>query len=717
MTESRRGFGTGARSGGACLRAARAIAAGPAACLALVAGLAAGCGGGDPGGFRVEIREDGYVARNGRATLEIAASPLSFRLLRDGVVVLESAPGDATGEFAAIAMGDGSTFQGPVAAKPAQVFPDALSLWLVGPDGVRQAGALRIDPSSPDGFQMTVRSSSSEALHSVGFTFDVASAGHWYGQGQLTEQKNTREGLRIPTSQHFPLDAGGYERPVLTSDEGTNVASPLWLTESGVAVFVDSYADLQVSFNRDGNKRFRLHLLPRYPEDDGALAVHLLTAPNTRDAYFAWVGRSWDARPDLPVGARPPDDVFTRPIWTTWAMYKSNISQEKVLAYAREVFDNGFDAGYIEIDDKWTPTWGDLVFDTRRFPDPVGMIDAIHAMGAKVSAWIPPFVNRDAACFQEGVEAGVFVPRGDAPDPPDPDYPFLVGWWNSLFLPLAGAIDFSRPEAAAWWGARVDAVAEATGLDGFKFDAGETQFLPNPAVLADGVLPNAYPDLYARWALAHRGVEVRAGWFAQDVPIAFRQFDKDTAWGLDNGLASVLTQALAMGLIGYPFVLPDMVGGNEYGGKADDELFVRWVQVNALMPMIQFSVVPWRDGFGPRVLEITRRYADLRAGFAAEFLRLADEAAATQAPIVRPLFFEFPDDAATYAIGDQFMLGDRWLVAPVLEKGATARDVYLPEGTWRALDDPDETHRGPATLAAYPAPLERLPAFERLPIE
>jgi alpha-glucosidase (family GH31 glycosyl hydrolase) len=57
------------------------------------------------------------------------------------------------------------------------------------------------------------------------------------------------------------------------------------------------------------------------------------------------------------------------------------------------------------------------------------------------------------------------------------------------------------------------------------------------------------------------------------------------------------------------------------------------------------------------------------------------------------------------------MLGDRYLVAPVLVQGAVTRDVYLPAGTWLALDDPGEVHVGPVTLADYPAPIERLPAF------
>ncbi len=679
-----------------------------------VACLASGCGGGDSGGdaFSFQETQAGFLARHGAGSLQITAAPPAVRLLRHDrpVLATASALGDDA-EFAPLSLGIDGAFVAPASLGLSHATADQAVLDLRDADGA-PIGTLAIGPSAPDGFRLTLTPRADLRPTSLGFAFDIPSAGHWYGVGQLTEQKNTREGLRIPTSQHFPMDAGGFERPVLTSDEGTNVVTPLWLTQSGVVVFSDAYSDHQVSFNRDGNGRFRLHLLARHGESD--FAIDLLTADHTRDAYFAWVHRSWNVRPDLPVGARPPDDLFTRPIWTTWAEFKSNISQAKVLAYAQAVIDHGFDAGTIEIDDKWTALWGDLWFDPARFPDAAAMVDAIHALGAKVSAWVPPFVNRDAVSFQEAIDADVFVARGDAPEPPDPDYPFLVGWWNSLFMPYAGAIDFTRPHAAAWWGAQVDAIADLVGLDGFKYDAGETQFLPDPAVLAPGILPNAYPDLYARWALDHRGFEVRAGWFAQDVPIAFRQFDKDTAWGLDNGLASVLTQCLAMGLVGYPFVLPDMVGGNEYGGKADDELFIRWVQMNALMPMIQFSVVPWRGTFGPDVLRITRRFADLRSDFGPEFLRLADHAAATQEPIVRPLFFPFPDDPVAYGIGDQFMLGERFLVAPVLTRGATTRDVYLPAGTWQALDDPQERHQGPTTLRAYPAPLDRLPAFRLL---
>jgi myogenesis-regulating glycosidase len=81
--------------------------------------------------------------------------------------------------------------------------------------------------------------------------------------------------------------------------------------------------------------------------------------------------------------------------------------------------------------------------------------------------------------------------------------------------------------------------------------------------------------------------------------------------------------------------------------------------------------------------------------------------------MVRPLFWHAPRDEATYPIDDQFTLGDRLLVAPLLVPGARQRPVYLPAGRWRDYWTGTE-HQGPAWLPAHPAPLETLPLFERV---
>ena len=68
--------------------------------------------------------------------------------------------------------------------------------------------------------------------------------------------------------------------------------------------------------------------------------------------------------------------------------------------------------------------------------------------------------------------------------------------------------------------------------------------------------------------------------------------DKESRWGYDNGLQSLIPTLLHFGL-GYPFVLPDMIGGNAYGERPTKELYIRWMQANSFMPSVQFSIVPW----------------------------------------------------------------------------------------------------------------------------
>jgi alpha-glucosidase len=90
---------------------------------------------------------------------------------------------------------------------------------------------------------------------------------------------------------------------------------------------------------------------------------------------------------------------------------------------------------------------------------------------------------------------------------------------------------------------------------------------------------------------------------------------------------------------------------------------------------------------------------------------LATNARTTGEPILAPLWYHAPRDANTYKIVDEYMVGADVVVAPVLVKGATSRDIYLPAGNWR--DDSGQLHKGGEWLKNYPAPLDKLPVFLR----
>lgn len=138
------------------------------------------------------------------------------------------------------------------------------------------------------------------------------------------------------------------------------------------------------------------------------------------------------------------------------------------------------------------------------------------------------------------------------------------------------------------------------GIDSFKFDAGEISWSPTDPVYHSG--SSEYPhkilkDYVTTCARLGDLVEVRSAQGTQKLPIFLRMIDKDTEWTVNNGLPSLITTMLQMNMVGYPFVLPDMIGGNGYNNvKPDREIFIRWLQANVFMPSIQFSFVPWDYG-------------------------------------------------------------------------------------------------------------------------
>lgn len=164
-------------------------------------------------------------------------------------------------------------------------------------------------------------------------------------------------------------------------------------------------------------------------------------------------------------------------------------------------------------------------------------------------------------------------------------------------------IDFTNPAAVEWWVSRLKLLQEL-GIDSFKFDAGETSWLPQvPTLNASFELqPSIFTQEYVRILADNfdNNIEVRVGWRSQKLPVFVRMIDKDSRWTWNNGLPTLITTLLQMNLNGYVHVLPDMIGGNGYlDGSLNGtvlpskELFIRWLQANVFMPSLQYSFVPW----------------------------------------------------------------------------------------------------------------------------
>ena len=300
--------------------------------------------------------------------------------------------------------------------------------------------------------------------------------------------------------------------------------------------------------------------------------------------------------------------------------------------------------------------------------------------------------------------------------------PGLVWWWQGV---LASYVDFTNPQAVNWWSQRLEDLRSTYGIDSFKFDAGESNWLPSSILLNEEIprehWPAAFTTSYVQSIARKFGsmIEVRVGLRTQSLPTWVRMLDKDSRWGFDNGLKTLVTTLLQMSMSGYPFVLPDMIGGNGYGENPLDEsdipsreLYIRWLQANVFMPSMQFSFVPWL--YDQEVVAHTQEMIGLRDQYADLIVSLAKNVVETGEPINRPIWWVADSrDETAFSIEDQFMLGDDILVAPVLEEGARSREIYLPKGQWQDASN-DQIYQGPLWLTDYKVDLFSLPYFTKL---
>lgn len=375
----------------------------------------------------------------------------------------------------------------------------------------------------------------------------------------------------------------------------------------------------------------------------------------------------------FPASNRFPDELlFSSPQYNTWIELVYNQNQKDILRYGASIVENKFPPGVLMIDDNWQEDYGNWDFHHGRFENPKMMVDSLHKMGFKVMLWICPFVSPDSEIYRKLEQKNCFV-KGDD------NLPKMVRWWNGV----SAVLDFTNPDAVYWFNEELLRLQREYGIDGFKFDAGDSHFYDGAITsYKDSAIPNDHTFAFEQFGLSFPLNEYRATWKMGGQPLAQRLHDKGHNW---QDLKKLIPQIGLQGILGYPFNCPDMIGGGEFGSfinlvSVDQELIVRSAQIHALMPMMQFSVAPWRV-LDNEHLNAVKGAVEVRKLYTNTILGLMRNAAKTGEPIVRLMEYEFPNQGFENT-KDQFMLGTNILVAPVLERGAKERIVLLPSGKW-----------------------------------
>ena len=429
-----------------------------------------------------------------------------------------------------------------------------------------------------------------------------------------------------------------------------------------------------------------------------------------KDAYLAASSKHFPFS-----GKTPPLDFFETAQYNTWMEFDYNQTQQGVLNYARAIVKNGYKPGVIMIDEGWHTRYGLWEFDFAKFPNPKEMVDELHALGFKVMLWVVPLVTADGKDFVLATNPERAHLLGAANGKQlflrtDDGSVAIIPWWNGF----SAILNMCLEEDREFLDSRLRRLMNDYGVDGFKFDGGNISMY-NPDKVINGKqtkfsadeLNIAWNEFGARYEYHEYKDTFRGG----GKSVIQRISDRDHKW-VENGLATIIPTAITQGLIGHPFICPDMVGGGEWsfnhlpGFKCDEELFVRMAECSALFPMMQFSWAPWRM-LGREAQGYCLDAARLHSRFAEVIAELVREAAKSGEPIVRHMEYEYPHSGYE-RVFDQFMLGKNILVAPVIKQGEVERELFLPEGKWLYLGEREIEGGGKVKVDA---PLGVLPYF------
>ena len=402
----------------------------------------------------------------------------------------------------------------------------------------------------------------------------------------------------------------------------------------------------------------------------------------------------------FPSSGKTPDKLlFSNPQYNTWIELMYDQNQKDILKYANNIISNGMPAGVLMIDDNWQEDYGKLKFHPGRFPSPKLMIDSLHAKGFKVMLWVCPFISADCDVYRYLSQNNLLLKDSSG-------NPAIIRWWNGA----SGLLDFTNPNAVKWFKSQLNILVDEYHVDGFKFDAGDFPFYKD-AVSFEKATQCKHAELYAKIGLDYPLNEYRAMWKMGGQPIVNRLCDKNHNW---EDLQKLVPNMIIEGLMGYTFSCPDMIGGGEYKSflnqaTIDQDLIVRSAQCHALMPMMQFSVAPWRV-LDKIHFEAVLKAVKLRGKFKDYIMKTVQESAITGEPVLRSMEYVFPHNGYEL-IKDQYLIGDILLVAPIVEKNTTKRSIIVPKGVWKSENG--QLINGPKTLEIN-ADIETVPYFMKI---
>ena len=437
----------------------------------------------------------------------------------------------------------------------------------------------------------------------------------------------------------------------------------------------------------------------------------------------------------LATGRTPMMPEYGMGYWQCKLRYRN---QEELLAVAREHKRRGLPMDAIVIDFFHWTMQGDFKFEPLDWPDPEAMVKELKELGIETVVSVWPTIDERSENFGKMADMGYLVNA----DRGNQNHMTWMG--NTVFY------DATHPGAQQFvWNRCKENYYDKYGIRCFWLDEAEPEYGPydfdNYRYYAGPALQcsNVYPIGYAKGfydglrAAGEKDVLslVRCAWagsqkygvltWSGDIYSSFRSMQEQ------------LQAGLSMSMAGIPWWTSDIGGflGGNIADKDFQELLLRWFAWGAFCPVFRMhgERSPWyereqefRNGvrqltsgqdnevwsFGEENYQILSKYLFIRERLRPYIRECMQAASETGAPVMRPLFYDFPEDKACWAVEDSYMFGPDLLVSPVMEAGADSRRIYLPAGTRWTDAYTKQVYEG-GQWVTVPAPSDSIPVMVR----
>jgi alpha-D-xyloside xylohydrolase len=472
-------------------------------------------------------------------------------------------------------------------------------------------------------------------------TFQLAPDEKIFGCGESFTRLNKRgQKINVYTRDGMGVQAELMYKPI-----------PFFMSSNGYGMFVHTSAPVTFDFGQ----YYDQHNVIYTKDENLDLFIFLGSPKDILSEYTSVTGRS-------PV---PP--LWSFGFWMSRITYKAEDEVRDVAAKLRE---HQIPADVIHLDTGWFETdWrSNYKFSTSRFRDPAKMISDLKQQGFHISLWQYTYFTSKNEIYKEALDKG-YVVRNEGGTLPFED----------------AVLDFSNPETVKWYQGLLANLLKM-GVGAIKVDFGEGA--PINGLYASGRTGlyehNLYPLRYNK-AVAEITKQITGGsiiW-ARSAWAGSQRYPLH--WGGDaentnSAMAAELRGGLSFGLSGFTYWSHDVGGFVE---RAPRDLYRRWMAFGVLTSHTRAHGAPPREPweYDEALTEDFRRALGLKYSLMPYIYAQAKDSSAHGYPMVRTLFFEYPNDPTSWLVEDEYMFGPDLLCAPLFEDSAE-RNVYLPPGSW-----------------------------------